>query len=88
MATVVLDVCLRFLQHMPVRARTARAPRYTRTSFFVDEKAVSRARRALGAGIDAEAVRLALERVVETERLWRFMAWSRGRAKPGSFETP
>lgn len=49
---------------------------------------MSRARRALGAGIDAEAVRLALERVVETERLWRFMASSRGRLKPGSFETP
>jgi hypothetical protein len=71
-----------------MRKRTPRAPRYTRKSFFVDTKAVSRARKALGVGTDAEAVRLALERVVESEEFWRFMATSRGRLKPGSLETP
>ena len=72
---------------MPMRDRTARAPRYTRKSFFVDEKAVKRARKALGVGTDAEAVRLALERVVEMEEFWRFMARSRGSLKAGSIET-
>jgi hypothetical protein len=71
-----------------MRERTARAPRYTRRSYFVDEQAVSRARKALGAGSDAEAVRLAVARVVEAEAFWRFMARSRGRLKPGSIETP
>jgi hypothetical protein len=71
-----------------MRESTARAPRYTRKSFFVDEKAVSRARKALGASSDAEAIRLALERVVEAERFWRFMARSRGRLRPGSIELP
>jgi hypothetical protein len=71
-----------------MRKKTVRAPRYARRSFFVDPKAVSRAREALGVGTDAEAVRLALERVVESEKFWRFMAASRGRLKPGSLETP
>jgi hypothetical protein len=71
-----------------MRKRTSRAPRYTRRSFFVDTKAVSRARKALRVDTDAEAVRLALARVVESEEFWRFMARSRGRLKPGSVETP
>jgi hypothetical protein len=73
---------------MPVRERVARAPRYTRKSFFVDEERLRGARKALGVATDAEAVRLALERVVEMERFWRFMATSRGSLKPGSIERP
>jgi hypothetical protein len=73
---------------MPVGKRTARAPRYTRKSYFVSEEAVSRARRALGARTDAEAVRLAVDRVIESEEFWRFMAATRGRLEPGSFERP
>jgi hypothetical protein len=70
-----------------MRERTARAPRLKRKSFFVDQKTVTRARKALGVGTDAEAVRLALERVAESERFWRFMRSSRGSLEPGSFET-
>lgn len=65
-----------------------RATRYTRKSFFVDEKAIRRARKALGVGTDAEAVRLSVERVVEMEEFWRFMAGTRGRLKRGSIEAP
>jgi len=68
--------------------RTSRAPRYTRKSFFVNQRSVRRARKALGVGTDAEAVRLALERVVEMEDFWRFMLKSRRSLKPGSLETP
>ena len=63
-----------------------RSARYTRKSFFVDPQAIDRARKVLGAGTDAETVRLAVERVVEMEKFWRFMAGTRGGLKPGSFE--
>lgn len=73
---------------MPMRRTTTRAVRYTRKSFFVDAEAIDQARKALGAGTNAEAVRLAVDRVVEMERFWRFMTGSRGSVKPGSFEAP
>jgi hypothetical protein len=71
-----------------MRKRSARPVRYTRKSFFVDAKAIDQARKALGAGTNAEAVRLAVDRVVEMERFWRFMAATRGGLKPGSIEVP
>ena len=58
-----------------------------RKAFFVDEKAVRRARKALGAATDAEAIRASLERVAEIEDFWRFMKRSRRRLTPGSIET-
>jgi hypothetical protein len=71
-----------------MKKTSVRARRYTRKSFFVDARAIDRARKALGAGTNAEAVRLALDRVVEMEEFWRFMMRTRGRVKPGSFEAP
>ena len=62
----------------------ARSATLKRRAFFVDETAVRRARRALGARTDAEAVRMSVERVAEMEAFWRFMTRSRGRLKPGS----
>ena len=64
-----------------------RPARYTRKSFFVDAQAIGRARKALGARTDAEAVRLAVDRVVEMEKFWRFMAVTRASLKAGSIET-
>lgn len=57
-----------------------------RKAFFVDEAALRRAKKALGVATDAEAVRLAVERVAEMERFWRFMRRTRGKATPGSFD--
>jgi Arc/MetJ family transcription regulator len=71
-----------------MRKKAPRATRLTRKSFFVDEKAIQRARKALGVVTDAEAVRLAVERVVEMEKFWRFMAQSRGTLPAGSIEAP
>jgi hypothetical protein len=71
-----------------MRKTSTRPVRYTRKSFFVDAQAIDRARKALGAGTDAETVRLAVERVVEMEKFWRFMAAARGSLKPGSIEAP
>jgi len=73
---------------MPMGKTSVRPVRYTRKSFFVDAKAIDQARKALGAGTNAEAVRLAVDRVVEMERFWRFMAGARGSLKPGSIEAP
>ena len=73
---------------MPMRKRSVRPARYTRKSFFVDARAIGRARKVLGTGTDAEAVRLAVDRVVEMEKFWRFMVNTRGSLKPGSIEVP
>jgi Arc/MetJ family transcription regulator len=59
-----------------------------RKTFFVDERAIARARRALGVETDAEAVRLSLERVAEMEQFWRFMRRSRGKLTPGTLGEP
>lgn len=65
-----------------------RASRYSRRSFFVDETAIRRARRALGVPTNAEAVRLAIERVVEMEAFWKFMTRSRASLTRASIELP
>jgi len=61
-------------------------PSLKRKSFFVDADAVRRARKALGVSTDAEAVRLAIERVAEMEEYWSFMDRSRSKLKSGSIE--
>jgi hypothetical protein len=78
------DVCL-------LSARRLRMPgeaSMKRKSFFVDERTLRRAKKLLGAETDADAVRLAMERVVEMEEFWSFMAKTRGALPPGSMETP
>jgi hypothetical protein len=72
------DVCL--------EVGMARQAALKRKSFFVDEAALKRARRALSAESDADAVRLSLERVAEMEVFWRFMKSSRKSLRPGSFD--
>ncbi len=59
-----------------------------RKSFFVDELALQRARKALGAKTDAEVIRLSVERIAEMEAFWRFMHKSRRTLPPGSIEVP
>jgi len=59
-----------------------------RKSFFVDEHAVQRARRVLGAASDAEAIRMSVDRVAEIEAFWRFMQRTRRGVKPRSIEAP
>jgi hypothetical protein len=62
-----------------------RRPRLIRKAFFVDEREIRRAKRALGAPTDAEAVRLSVKRVAEMEEFWRFMDATHGTLKPDSF---
>ena len=64
----------------------ARVARLKRKSFFVDERKVRLAKKALGVQTDAEAVRTAVERIAEMEEFWRFMVRTRGVLKPGSID--
>ena len=70
-----------------------RSGRLIRKSYFVDPRAVQRARKALRVTSEAEAVRQSVEHVAEMEAFWRFMAKSRGtlkgrrRASSGRSET-
>jgi hypothetical protein len=57
----------------------------TRKSFFVDERELEEARRALGAETNAEAIRTALREVARMKGLARFMTRTRGSLRPGSF---
>ena len=57
-----------------------------RKSFFVEERTLKRAKKALGVPTDAEVVRLSLERAVEMEEFWRFMHQSRRVLKRGSIK--
>jgi len=58
----------------------------TRKSFYVDTRALQRAKRFLRVRTDAEAIRLSLERVAEMEKFWEFMTKTRAAAKGGSFD--
>jgi len=60
--------------------------RLKRKSFFVDELALQRARRILGAKTDAEVIRLSIERMAEMEAFWQFMDKSRRSLRPLSIE--
>ncbi len=72
----------------PGAAMARRGSGLTRRSFFVSSPVLRRARRALGASSDAEAVRISVERIAEMETFWRLMKRNRGRLPPGSFEAP
>lgn len=59
-----------------------------RKSFFVDERVLRRAKKALRLATDAEVVRVSVERIAEMEEFWKFMKNSRRTLKPGSLKTP
>ena len=59
-----------------------------RKSFFVDERALRRAKKALGVPTDAEVIRVSVARIAEMEEFWRFIKNSRRVLKPGSMKTP
>jgi hypothetical protein len=66
----------------------ARRSALKRKSFFVDEQALHRAKKLLGAATDAEVVRLSVARVTEMEEFWRFMTETRRTLKRGSLKSP
>jgi len=60
----------------------------TRKSFFVNERALRRAKKVLGVATDAEVVRASVERIAEMEAFWQFMKTTRRTLKPGSLRRP
>lgn len=72
----------------PAEAHMARTAGLKRKSFFVEERTLARAKKALGVPTDAEVVRLSLERAAEMEEFWRFMQQNRRILKPGSIKSP
>jgi hypothetical protein len=71
-----------------MRGGMARISNLKRKSYFVNEAAVHRARRALGAATDSEAVRLSVESIAAMEEFWRFMKRSKRTLPPDSIGTP
>ncbi len=59
-----------------------------RRVFFIDERRLRQAKKALGLSTDAEVVREAIDRVAEMEEFWEFMRRTRGILEPGSVKTP
>jgi len=57
-----------------------------RKSYFIDERALDRAKKALGVKTDAEVIRLSVERVAEMEEFWEFMKKTRRSLERGSVE--
>lgn len=58
----------------------------TRKSYFVDERALRRAKKALGVRTEAEVIRLSVERVAEMEEFWEFMKKTRRSLRSGGVE--
>jgi Arc/MetJ family transcription regulator len=59
--------------------------RLKRKSFFIDERELGAARRALGVATDSETIRAALREVARMTVLARFMDRTSGSLTPGSF---
>jgi hypothetical protein len=62
----------------------ARGAKLKRKSYFVEERALRRAKKALGVKTEGEVIRLSVERVAEMEEFWEFMKKSHRSLKPGS----
>jgi hypothetical protein len=78
---VCLNVCIYSDGGVPVAKLKLK-----RKSYFVDERTVRRAQKALRVKTEAEAIRAAVEQVAEMEEFWEFMNKSKGSVIPGSFE--
>jgi hypothetical protein len=59
-----------------------------RKSYFVDERALNRAKKALGVKTEAEVIRLSVARVAEREEFWEFLKHTRRSLRPGSVQKP
>ena len=76
------DVCI--ISRNRLEVKMAARAKLKRKSYFVDERALNRAKKALGVKTEAEVIRLSVERVAEMEEFWEFMKKTRRSLKPGS----
>ena len=70
----------------PSEGNMAGRAKLKRKSYFVDERVLSRAKKALVVKTEAEVIRLSVERVAEMEEFWDFMKKTRRSLTPGSVE--
>jgi hypothetical protein len=80
------DVCITGWNCLEVKM--AGRIKLNRKSYFVDERALNRAKKAFGVKTEAEVIRLSVERVAEMEEFWEFMKKNRRSLRPGSVEKP
>lgn len=66
----------------------AARPKLKRKSYLVDERALRRAKKALGVKTDGEVIRLSVERVAEMEEFWGFLNKTRRSLKPEAWSNP
>jgi len=69
-----------------LEVKMAARAKLKRKSYFVDERALNRAKKVLGVKTEPEVIRLCVERVVEIEEFWDLMKKSRRSLKPASVE--
>ena len=81
------EACGLTFYHPVIRSMAARA-KLKRKSYFVDERALSRAKKVLGVKTEAEVIRLSVERVAEMEEFWEFMKKLAGHLDPGAWRNP
>ncbi len=62
------------------------AKQLKRRTFFVDERAIRRAKKVLGTATDSEAIRVSVQRIAEMEEFWHFMDKSRNKLRPNSIK--
>jgi hypothetical protein len=72
--------------HGPIRVKDGSETEIEAKSYFVDERMLSRAKKALGVKTEAEVIRLSVERVAEMEEFWKFMKQTRRSLRPGGVE--
>ena len=84
-ASFFYDVCIAAADTVWRLKMTTRA-KLKRKSYFVDERALNRAKKALGVKTEAEVIRLSVERVAEMEEFWEFMKKTRRTLSPGSMD--
>ena len=65
-----------------------RKKKLTRKAFYVDQRLLRRAKKALGLRSEGEVVRVSLERALAMEEFWKFMKETKGVLEPGSLENP
>lgn len=69
---------------LQTEVKMAAKAKLKRKSYFVEERALSRAKKALGVKTEAEVIRLSVERVAEMEEFWEFMKKTRRTLRPSS----
>ena len=73
-------------RHFSPRLKMSDRSKMKRKRYFVDERALKRAKKAFGVKTEAEVIPLSVERVAQMEDFWEFMKKTRRSLRPGRIE--